>query len=293
MSTTSPVQDRSLRMKRQAHLNVSSSGDVRTAIIAVLGDAEAQEAQLVGGQFPIRDLQGAASLKSAPSYQAGPHKSMEPLQSKRVVTLRRIIKRPGVRLRRWNSPAHFRRTSASSSANSSQEVLPSLMRAASWVTSSQTSEPHRSFLIFSNLLAFLASAATLVGSGSQRSPLTCMSMPAWAMSAAVSSPTAGMRGSWADCALALTSTEPECRASLGVVVGHASQAGCRPRPGRWDGIIIIAKHICPGKQTQFGLGPGPMTRSGASEAQKRGRAMYAMRCPPSLRNYLGILLTAK
>ena len=42
------------------------------------------------------------------------------------LTLRRIMKRPGVRLRRWNRPAHLRRTSTSSRFRSSQVDLPSL-----------------------------------------------------------------------------------------------------------------------------------------------------------------------
>ena len=50
----------------------------------------------------------------------------------RMPTLRRIMKRPGVRFLRWKRPAHFMRTSMSSRASSSQVVFPSLRRSTQW-----------------------------------------------------------------------------------------------------------------------------------------------------------------
>ena len=44
----------------------------------------------------------------------------------RSCTFRRIMKKPGVLLRLWNSPAHFKRRSMSSSSRSCHVVLPSL-----------------------------------------------------------------------------------------------------------------------------------------------------------------------
>lgn len=72
---------------------------------------------------------------------------------------------PGVRLRRWKSPAHLSRVSMSSSASSSQLVLPSLIAAAISSTSVHIVDPHFFTLIFSALLALGARARACTKQG--------------------------------------------------------------------------------------------------------------------------------
>mmetsp|Transcript_25521 Transcript_25521/g.61484 ORF Transcript_25521/g.61484 Transcript_25521/m.61484 type:complete len:209 (+) Transcript_25521:1440-2066(+) len=75
-------------------------------------------------------------------------------------TLSRIINLPGVFFLRWKSPAHFKRTSASSMSSSSQVVFPSRIAAANSCTSWNASEPHFWIFNFSCLFPCLARSMT-------------------------------------------------------------------------------------------------------------------------------------
>lgn len=147
------------------------------------------------------------------------------------------MKRPGVRLRRWKSPAHFRRTSTSSRSRSSQLVLPSRIKAASSPTSLHMWEPHLAFLTFSNLLAFLPSARSLASSERCVSPLRLRSMPASVILAFISSESVFSRRGGASVCPGI---------SLATLQGRACGLGCDRKIGatKWQGACtFILNHL--------------------------------------------------
>mmetsp|Transcript_17733 Transcript_17733/g.53386 ORF Transcript_17733/g.53386 Transcript_17733/m.53386 type:complete len:220 (-) Transcript_17733:82-741(-) len=117
----------------------------------------------------------SAHPSSPKGLMASPRKRSCSAFSSPFGTFKRIMNRPGVRFLRWNRPAHFRRTSMSSIARSSQVVLPSRMSSPISWTSVHIRLPSFFTFSFSTLLAFFSRAFSRAISPMYFRPDTSMS----------------------------------------------------------------------------------------------------------------------